>query len=63
MIGLAASTAIGAGLLLAGALAGGVPQLGLWGLALVLDMGGPYLFGAEGWDSCPGTSPSATERS
>ncbi|MGO9248130.1 MAG: low temperature requirement protein A [Solirubrobacteraceae bacterium] len=54
VIGLAASTAIAAGLLLAGAFAGGVPQLGLWGLALVLDMGGPYLFGAEGWRLVPG---------
>jgi hypothetical protein len=24
---------------------GGAVQLGLWGLALMLDMGGPYLFG------------------
>ncbi len=29
-------------------------QLGLWGLALVLDTGGPYLFGAEGWRLVPG---------
>ncbi len=29
-------------------------QLGLWGLALVLDAGGPFLFGAEGWKLVPG---------
>ena len=29
-------------------------QLGLWALALVLDMGGPFLFGAEGWKLVPG---------
>lgn len=54
VLGLAASTAVGAGLLLAAAFTAGAPQLGLWGLALVLDMGGPYLFGAEGWRLVPG---------
>jgi low temperature requirement protein LtrA len=54
VLGLAASTALAAGLLLAGAFAGGAAQLGLWGLALVLDMGGPFLFGAEGWKLVPG---------
>jgi low temperature requirement protein LtrA len=52
--GLAASTAIGVGLILAAAFAGGTLQLGLWGLALVLDAGGPYLFGADGWKLVPG---------
>jgi low temperature requirement protein LtrA len=52
--GLAYSTAIGAGLLFAAALAGGTVRVGLWGLALVLDMGGPYLFGADGWKLVPG---------
>jgi low temperature requirement protein LtrA len=52
--GLAYSTAIGAGLLFVAAFTEGVLQLGLWGLALVLDMGGPYLFGAEGWKLVPG---------
>src|ERR1019366_9025894 len=28
--------------------------MGLWGLALVLDAGGPYLFGADGWKLVPG---------
>ncbi|HYM44753.1 MAG TPA: low temperature requirement protein A [Solirubrobacteraceae bacterium] len=54
VIGLAGSTAVAVGLLLAGALTGGGLQLGLWGLALMLDMGGPYLFGAEGWKLVPG---------
>ena len=52
--GLAYSTAIGAGLLLVAAFTDGALQLGLWGLALVLDMGGPYLFGADGWKLVPG---------
>ncbi len=52
--GLAYSTAIGAGLLFVAALTDGALQLGLWGLALVLDMGGPYLFGADGWKLVPG---------
>lgn len=54
VLGLAGSTALAAGLLLAGAFAGGASQLGLWGLALVLDMGGPYLFGIAGWKLVPG---------
>jgi low temperature requirement protein LtrA len=54
VVGLAGSTALAAGLLLAGAFAGGGAQLGLWGLALALDMGGPFLFGAEGWRLAPG---------
>ncbi len=54
VLGLAASTAVGAGLLFAAAFTAGAPRLGLWGLALVLDMGGPYLFGAEGWRLVPG---------
>ncbi|HEY5193577.1 MAG TPA: low temperature requirement protein A [Solirubrobacteraceae bacterium] len=52
--GLAYSTAIGAGLLFVAAFTGGALQLGLWGLALVLDAGGPYLFGADGWKLVPG---------
>jgi low temperature requirement protein LtrA len=52
--GLAYSTAIAAGLLFAAAFTGGALQLGLWGLALVLDMGGPFLFGADGWKLVPG---------
>ena len=54
VLGLAASTAIGAGLLFVAAFTSGGVQLGLWGLALVLDAGGPFLFGAEGWKLVPG---------
>jgi low temperature requirement protein LtrA len=52
--GLAISTAIGAALLIGGALIGGTGLAVLWVLALVLDMGGPYLFGSEGWKLVPG---------
>jgi low temperature requirement protein LtrA len=53
---LAASTAIGVGLLLLAAFTphGHPLQLALWGVALVFDFGGPYLFGAEGWRLVPG---------
>jgi low temperature requirement protein LtrA len=54
VLGLAASTALGTGLLFIAAFTGGAVQLGMWGLALVIDMGGPYLFGAEGWKLVPG---------
>jgi low temperature requirement protein LtrA len=53
-VGLAMSTALGVGLLLGAAFTSGAVQLGLWGLALLLDMGGPYLFGSEGWKLVPG---------
>ena len=29
-------------------------QAAVWGLALILDMGEPYLFGSEGWHLVPG---------
>lgn len=54
VLGLAGSTAVGVGLIGAAAFAKGAPQIGLWALALALDMGGPYLFGAEGWKLVPG---------
>jgi low temperature requirement protein LtrA len=52
--GLGITTAIGVGLLGIAAFTAGALQLGLWGLALVLDAGGPYLFGADGWKLVPG---------
>ena len=52
--GLAVSTAIGASLLIGGAFAATGLQIGLWTLALGLDMVGPFLFGAEGWKLAPG---------
>jgi low temperature requirement protein LtrA len=54
VVGLAGSTAVGVGLLVAASLADGALQGGLWALALLLDMGGPYLFGSEGWKLAPG---------
>jgi len=52
--GLAYSTAIAVGLLFVAAATSGALQLGLWAVALVLDMGGPFLFGADGWKLVPG---------
>ena len=54
VLGLAASTALGVALLIAAAFVGGAAQVALWVLAVALDMGGPYLFGAEGWKLVPG---------
>jgi len=54
VVGLAASTALGVGLLVAAAFAGSAAQIALWALALGLDMLGPYLFGADGWRLVPG---------
>jgi low temperature requirement protein LtrA len=54
VVGLAVSTAIGSGLLVVASFTSGALQLGLWGLALLLDMGGPFLFGSEGWKLVPG---------
>ena len=51
--GLAVSTAIGVGILVGASFADGTLQGALWALALLLDMGGPYLFGAEGWKLMP----------
>jgi low temperature requirement protein LtrA len=52
--GLGVSTAIGVGLLVGASFLDGAGQAALWVLALLLDMGGPYLFGAEGWKLVPG---------
>jgi len=51
---LAASTAIGVGLLVGAAFADGVLQAVLWLVALLIDLGGPFLFGVEGWRLIPG---------
>ncbi len=53
VIGLAISTAIASGLLVGAAFADGTLQGALWALALVLDIAGPYFFGAEGWKLSP----------
>jgi low temperature requirement protein LtrA len=54
VLGLAGGSAVGVGLLLAASFADGWLQGGLWALALLLDLGEPYLFGAEGWKLVPG---------
>jgi low temperature requirement protein LtrA len=51
--GLACSTALGTGLLVVASFADGTLQGGIWALALVLDMGGPLLFGQDGWKLMP----------
>ncbi len=51
--GLAISTAIGVGLLVAASFASSGLQIGLWCAALLFDVGGPVLFGAEGWKLSP----------
>jgi low temperature requirement protein LtrA len=52
--GLAVGTAIGVGLLIGASFLDGVAQGSIWALALLVDMGEPYLFGAEGWKLSPG---------
>ncbi len=52
--GLAASTAIAVGIIVVAGFTDGAVQGALWALALVLDLGGPFLFGAEGWMLVPG---------
>ena len=54
VLGLAASTAVAVVLLAAASLFDGLAQGALWALALLLDMGGPYFFGSEGWKLVPG---------
>ena len=53
VIGLAESTALGTGLLVAAAFTDGFVQGGLWALALLLDMGGPLIIDVEGWKLAP----------
>jgi low temperature requirement protein LtrA len=54
VLGLAASTVVAIGLLAFASLFDGLAQGALWGLAIFLDMAGPYFFGAEGWKLVPG---------
>lgn len=51
--GLFASTVIGVSLLIGASFTDGWAQAGLWALALALDAGGPYVFGADGWKIVP----------
>jgi low temperature requirement protein LtrA len=52
--GLGIGTTVGVALLIAGSFLDPGAQAAVWGLALILDMGEPYLFGSEGWHLVPG---------
>jgi low temperature requirement protein LtrA len=53
-LGLAAGTTLGVGLVVTGALFDDAEIQGVfWATALLLDMGEPFLFGAEGWKLSP----------
>ncbi|HWI21112.1 MAG TPA: low temperature requirement protein A [Baekduia sp.] len=54
VIGLAVSTAIGTSLLVVASFTDDGLQIGIWALALFLDAGGPYVYGADGWKIQPG---------
>jgi low temperature requirement protein LtrA len=51
--GLAIGTAIGVGLLIGASFLDGFAQGALWALALLLDMGDPFVFGSQGWKLSP----------
>ncbi|HUA10967.1 MAG TPA: low temperature requirement protein A [Solirubrobacteraceae bacterium] len=53
VVDLAASSAIAVAILVAAAFVGPGLRVALWVLALAVDLGGPYLFGAEGWRIAP----------
>ena len=54
VVGLAVSTGIGVGLLVAASFLDGEAQGALWALALALDMGGPLFINSAGWKLVPG---------
>ena len=54
VVGLAISSAIGVGLLTGASFLAGGAQEALWGIAIVVDWGGPALFGMRGWKLVPG---------
>ena len=51
--GLAASTAVGVGLLAVASALDGAAQGAMWAIALGLDAAGPYFFGQDGWKLVP----------
>ncbi len=53
-LGLGVGTAVGVSLLIVGAFLDPGLRAAVWGLALILDMGEPYVFGSEGWHLVPG---------
>ena len=52
--GLGIGTAVGVALLIAGSFLDPGLRAAVWGVALILDMGEPYVFGSEGWHLVPG---------
>ncbi len=54
VLGLAVATTISMALLIVGSLLDTPAQVAVWTLALIPDMGIPYVFGAEGWRLVPG---------
>ena len=52
--GLVVGTTIGVALLIGGSFLDPGLQAAVWGVALVLDVGEPYIFGSEGWHLIPG---------
>jgi low temperature requirement protein LtrA len=53
VVGLAAGTAVGVGLLALASFFDGFTQGAIWALALALDVAEPFFFGAEGWKLVP----------
>ena len=53
VISLAISSAVSVGLIVAASFTDDVLQGSIWALALLLDFGGPYFFGVEGWKIVP----------
>ena len=53
VIALGMSSALSVGLLLAASATDDVAQGAIWAVALLLDFGGPYFFGVEGWKIVP----------
>ena len=53
VITLAVSTAVSVGLLAGASAADDALQGAIWAFAILLDFGGPYFFGAEGWRMMP----------
>jgi low temperature requirement protein LtrA len=54
VIGLAVGTAVGTSLLVGASFADGTVQGAIWVVAIILDVAGPYFFGADGWRLVPG---------
>jgi low temperature requirement protein LtrA len=54
VVALAVSTASALGLLTGASFLGGWAQAGLWAVAIVVDWGGPALFGTRAWKLVPG---------